>query len=150
VADVDLVPLAQAAALEFVPAARQKSIDLSFEPAMPVAVVRGNEMLLREALANLVDNAITHGRTGGSVAVRILGEPEVVLEVADDGPGIPVEERDKVFDRFYRGTGAAATGSGLGLAIVRDICRAHRAEVSVAAPATGTGLRVRIVFRAST
>src|SRR5205823_4127867 len=121
VADVDLVALSRSVTLEFVPAARQKSMDLSFETAAPAATVRGNEMLLREALANLIDNAIVHGRAEGSVAVQILQDAATIVEVVDDGPGIPEHERAKVFERFYRGQGSEAAGSGLGLAIVRDI-----------------------------
>lgn len=144
---VDLASLARSVALDCVPAARRKSIDLSFEPPSAPAVVRGNALLLREVLANLIDNAIAHGRTRGTVAVRILQEPETVLEILDDGPGISAAERDQVFERFYRGAGAAAGGSGLGLSIVRDICLAHRAHVALSTPPSGTGLRVRIVFQ---
>ncbi len=149
VADVEMVALARGVALEFVPAARKKSIDLGFDEPARTAIVRGNATLLREALANLVDNAIVHGRIGGTVAVRVLREPEITIEVVDDGPGIAMDERDRVFERFYRGRSAAVSGSGLGLSIVRDICLAHRAHVAISTRASEPGLQVRIVFNAS-
>ena len=145
-ADVELVALARAVAMEFVPAARQKNMDLSFEePAQP-AIVRGNATLLREALANLVDNAILYGEVSGAVEVRVLQHPHIAIEVLDNGPGIPPEERERVFERFYRGKSVGVSGSGLGLSIVRDICLAHRAHVAISTRGVGPGLRVRIVF----
>lgn len=149
---VDLCALARDVALDHVPAARRKSIDLSFDgPAGPL-VVGGNGLLLRELVINLVDNAIACGRTAGCVELRVsrgseAGAP-VVLEVSDDGPGIAEAERDKVFGRFYRSRGAPPGGSGLGLSIVRDICSGHGAGVSLHAGIGGAGLCVRVVFAA--
>jgi len=146
---VDLGELARATALDFVAAARKKAIDLAFEPPSGRAIVPGNDMLLREMIANLVDNAISHGRQGGRVAVRVEAGYTVALEVEDDGPGVPDSEREKVFERFYRGPGQAAAGSGLGLSIVRNICDSHRARIDLRAPAGGTGLCVRVTFEAT-
>lgn len=145
--DVDLVALTQGLALDFVPASRQKSIDLSFEHSAPSVIVRGNATLLREAFANLFDNAITYGRPGGTVVVRVEHGPVTSLEIVDDGPGIPIDEREKVFERFYRGRNAGVSGSGLGLSIVRDICLAHRAHVAISTPPNGSGLRVQVIFQ---
>ena len=148
-ADVNLGELARATALEFVGAARGRSIDLGFDDAQAPVIIRGHEALLRELIANLLDNAIVHGRQGGHVALRVTGGAQPYLEVEDDGNGIPAAERDRVFERFYRLRETAAAGSGLGLSIVRNICRVHRAAVDLDTGTDGTGLRVRVRFPAT-
>jgi two-component system OmpR family sensor kinase len=97
-------------------------------------------------LANLVDNAIRYTPEGGrvDVAAGVTGD-RPYLQVADTGPGIPPQDRDRVFDRFYRRGGAPDSGSGLGLAIVRAIARRHGATVALE-DAPGGGLTVRVVF----
>jgi two-component system, OmpR family, sensor histidine kinase TctE len=112
--------------------------------------VRGNALLLREMIANLVDNAIAHAPQGGAVAVRVSPGLGATVEVEDNGPGIAPAEREKVFERFYRAPGAAAGGSGLGLAIVRNIGLAHRARIDLTTPASGVGLCVRVQFERPT
>jgi len=148
--DVDLNELARATTLDYVAAARKKAIDLSFEGAAEPTVVRGNALLLREMIANLIDNAILYAHPSGAVAVRVLRGQRAVLEVEDNGPGIAAAERERVFERFYRVPGAAAGGSGLGLSIVRNICLAHRAQVELTTPASGAGLCVRVHFDLAT
>ncbi len=149
-AAVDLAEVARSCSLELAPAARSKSIDLSFEPGPGPSFVEGSDVLLHELVANLVDNAISHGRAHGAVAVRVGHDAaRIVLEVADDGPGIAPGEREKVFDRFYRAPGATLGGSGLGLSIVRDICTSHGAHIELAPPASGAGLVVRVSFPAA-
>jgi two-component system sensor histidine kinase TctE len=98
-------------------------------------------------LSNLVDNAIAYTPEGGIVTVRTgrLGRRSYI-EVEDNGPGIPADQRDRVFDRFYRLPGASGHGSGLGLAIVREIAEAHRAAVTISTPAGGRGTRITAVF----
>lgn len=147
---VDLAEVARACALEVASAARSKSIDLSFEANTAPCVVQGSDLLLHELVSNLVDNAISHGRDHGTVAVRVSHDAErIVLEVVDDGPGIAPGERGKVFDRFYRAPGSTLGGSGLGLSIVRDICTSHGARIELATPGTGTGLAVRVSLPAA-
>ncbi len=149
IAALNLSELARATALDYVPAARKKSIDLNLDdPGGPVFVL-GNGLLLRELIANLIDNAIAYGHNGGTVTVRVSHDRTVVLEVEDDGPGIALSERQSVFDRFYRAPGSAVAGSGLGLSIVRDICLAHRARIELNTPSTGLGLCVRIDLQAA-
>ena len=149
-ARVDLVELARQTTLEHVSAARKKAIDLSFDAPPQPATVAGNGLLLRELIANLIANAIAYGRQGGSVAVRVLQEGGVVLEVEDDGPGIALAERELVFGRFYRSpslapaTAGGPPGSGLGLSIVRDIAAAHRGKIELLTPPSGAGLCVRV------
>lgn len=143
---VDLTRVARACALDLAPAARNKSIDLSFEDPDGACDVLGNELLLHELVANLVDNAISHGRLKGTIAVRVARVTgRVVLEIEDDGPGIALAERTKVFDRFYRAPGSTHGGSGLGLSIVRDICTSHHARIELAT-SSSAGLIVRVSF----
>jgi two-component system sensor histidine kinase TctE len=144
VADVNLGELARTTTLDFVAAARKKAIDLSLEEATPPVWVRGNELLLRELIANLVDNAIAYAHHGGAVSVRVAADPGAVVEVEDDGPGIAPTERERVFERFYRAPGAQPGGSGLGLSIVRNIGLAHRARIELVTPFSGVGLCVRV------
>ncbi len=129
----DLEPLAQA-----------KSVALALVRADAVRV-NGPEAAWRSLAANLVDNAIRYTPAGGHVEVRVgVDGGQAVLDVADDGPGIPVEERDRVFDRFVRGSGAEAPGSGLGLAIVRQVARMQGATVTLGDGLGGRGLAVRV------
>lgn len=147
---VDLGDIARSCSLELAPAARGKTTDLSFEDSGSCCVI-GNELLLHELIANLLDNAISHGGVNGRVEVRVARHANrVVLEVEDDGPGIPPAERERVFDRFYRAPGSAPGGSGLGLSIVRDICTSHHALIELATSPPGRGLCARVSFAAAT
>ena len=97
------------------------------------AVVRGDGVALRRVLTNLVDNAVRHARTGVCVAVGST-PAGAVLSVTDDGPGVAVDDRERVFDRFTRldqGRGRDEGGAGLGLAIVRELVRAHGGTVAL-------------------
>ncbi|HJV61391.1 MAG TPA: sensor histidine kinase N-terminal domain-containing protein [Albitalea sp.] len=143
---VSLSDLARATAHEYVPAARKKAIDLSFEEGAQDVVVRGNERLLHELVANLLDNAIRYVDHAGLIAVRVYRDEDAVLEVEDNGPGIAADEREKVFERFYRGAAAQGPGSGLGLAIVRSICDSHGARIELGTARSGRGLCVRVRF----
>ena len=95
---------------------------------------------------NFVDNALRYTGHGGHVTVRVLAHNGVVLSVEDDGPGIPIEERERVFERFYRVLGTGEQGSGLGLPIVREIARSHRAIVAIETPPSGVGTLLSVTF----
>ncbi|MEK1908085.1 MAG: sensor histidine kinase [Pseudomonas sp.] len=140
---VDLAQLARELGMALAPLAHQRGISLALEAEEGVCI-DGETTLLNELIYNLVDNAMTHTPGGGSVILRVL-QP-AVLEVEDDGPGIAPEERDKVFERFYR-SNPQVGGAGLGLAIVGEICRAHLAQISLHDGRSG-GLRVRVSFPA--
>jgi two-component system sensor histidine kinase TctE len=143
----DLRQVVESAADEWVHRALDRDIDLGFELAD--AAVTGDAFLLREALANLVHNALEYTPAGGRVTVRTAnGDTQVRVEVEDDGPGIAPAERGRVLERFYRAPGTAGTGSGLGLAIVREIAAAHGAEIEIGAGEGGRGCRVALLFRA--
>jgi two-component system sensor histidine kinase TctE len=149
IAEVDLAEIARSASLDLAPAARARNIDLSFE-ASGACLCRGNELLIHELVSNLVGNAISHGAADGAVAVRVeRRHGRVELEIEDDGPGIPPEDRERVFDRFYRSPGSPPGGSGLGLSIVRDICTTHHAQIELATSPSGHGLCVRVSFAAA-
>ncbi len=108
------------------------------------------EWLVRELVANLVDNALRYVGQGGMITVRCNQEGRrAVLEVEDDGPGIAPAERPRVLERFYRPKGTPGTGSGLGLAIVADVVRLHGGELELTDGRGGRGLCVRVVLKAS-
>lgn len=111
----------------------------------PGVVVPGSRAALHALVENLADNAIRY-TVAGSVALRVQRrDREAVLEVEDTGPGIPAPERERVFDRFYRGEASAEGGTGLGLAIVRRIAEAHGGRVELLAAPAG-GLIARVTF----
>ena len=142
---VDLAALAHAAALERVSAAREKHINLGFEGPESGVAVRGSALLLGELLMNVLDNAIRYTHAGGSVTLRVfVAGREAVIEVEDNGPGIPAGERSRVFERFYRAASTGDEGSGLGLAIAAEICRSHQADIALATPPAGHGLLVTV------
>ena len=144
---VALMSLAREVAGEWVPRALARQIDLGFDDISTPATISADPFLIHEMLNNLIDNAIQYTPAGGRVTVRIrLQDGQATLEVEDDGPGIPVEEREKVFERFYRMPGIAPEGCGLGLAIVREIAQGHQATVAVQAGAGGRGTCMSVTF----
>jgi len=148
-ASVNLRAVVEDMADEWVHRAMAKEIDLGFDLAD--AQVSGDPLLLREALANLIHNALEYTSQGGRVTVRTgMRNGEPFLEVEDDGPGIAPAEREQVLERFYRAAGTAGTGSGLGLSIVREIAVAHGAQVSIGAGegpgGTAAGCKVALTF----
>jgi two-component system sensor histidine kinase TctE len=148
-AEVNLKALAEGEADGWVHQALARDVDLGFE--LEWSPVQGDAFLLREALANLVHNALEYSQRGGHVTVRTgRANGHAFLEVEDDGPGIPSTERERVLERFYRVPGTPGTGSGLGLAIVREIAAGHGATISITdamAGSSGTrGCRVAITF----
>jgi two-component system sensor histidine kinase TctE len=135
--DVAIVKLATEVVRDFVPRAMDKRIDLGYEgperePAAPR--LRGQPMLVRELIRNLVDNALQYTPAGGTVTVRVMPDPYgqiMALQVEDTGPGIPEAEREQVFQPFYRALGTDVDGSGLGLAIVKEIADKHGATIAI-------------------
>jgi two-component system, OmpR family, sensor histidine kinase TctE len=145
---VDLSALVQQTCMEWVPEALQKNVDLGYAGTTEPVLIRGDELLLAEMLNNLIDNALRYGAgPGGTVTVRLSDGPHIELAVEDDGPGIPEAERMRIFERFHRVPGSAPGGCGLGLTIVREIARAHDAEVFADVPEGGRGSAMRVRFR---
>ena len=149
--NVDLGELVRSVVADFSARAEQCGIDLGARANAKVVVQADPDQLL-VLLNNLVENALRYTPRGGTVDVEAsLHEGAPTLRVIDNGPGIPHAERERVFDRFYRGEDAQAQapdagGSGLGLAIVRAIAQGHHAQVSLHTPASKQGLEVRVVF----
>jgi two-component system, OmpR family, sensor histidine kinase TctE len=145
---IDLRALARTTTMEWVPQAIEHHIDLGFEGDEPVWI-EGDPLLLKEMLSNLLDNALRYTPAGGQVTVRTaLSNKRPELTVDDNGPGIPPEEREQVFERFYRVLGSGAEGCGLGLAIVREIAEGHGARVALGTGSGGNGTSVRVTFSA--
>jgi two-component system OmpR family sensor kinase len=145
IAPVLLAPLVARVVADFAVHADARQIALSIERSEDVAV-DGDAEQLRTLLGNLLDNAVRYTPEGGKVQVQLgRGPDEAVLEVSDSGPGIPPEQRERVFDRFYRIEGSNAPGSGLGLSIVQRVADAHAARIELDASALG-GLLVRVRF----
>ena len=131
---VDLADLARSTLQDWIPASFANNIDLGIEQSGDAIHIFGNPLMLRELLSNLIDNAIRYTPKGHSVTVRTLLDNEqalAILEVEDNGPGIPVSERTNIFERFYRILGSNVQGSGLGLSIVREIALQHDARVEI-------------------
>ncbi len=134
---IDLTEAARHVLETQAPAALARNIDLGLDETGPVTVV-GDGTMLREMIVNLVDNALRYTQAGGTVTVKLAAiDGEGVLTVADDGPGIPADEREHVFERFYRLAGATQEGSGLGLAIVREVVENAGGRVTLADGAAG-------------
>lgn len=141
---VDLKAIVEGEADAWVHQALARDIDLGFE--LEPAPVDGDAFLLREALANLMHNALEYPPRGARVTVRTgRRESGVFVEIEDDGPGIAPAQRARVLERFYRVPGTPGTGSGLGLAIVREIAAGHGATV-VIGDSSSAGCRVAITF----
>ena len=142
---VDIAHVLREAVAEEAPVADGHELELDAPPGLVVSGVADD---LHRVALNLIQNAIAHTPPGTSVRASAHREDgQVVVEVADDGPGIPAELGERVFERFVRGEGdaSAAGGSGLGLAIVRAVAEAHGGSATVAAaPEGGALFRVRL------
>ncbi len=165
---VDLQALCTSVLEQQLDAATAKGIDLGLDVdgSQGALIVRGYEWLLRELLTNLCDNAVRYTPKGGSVTLHCRrqqrndeqgGEPGLLLEVCDDGPGIAVHERTHVLERFYRVQGTSGEGTGLGLAIADEIAHLHGTHLELSdhtpaaqghAPQSARGLRVSLWFSA--
>jgi len=132
---VDLNEVARGVVEVMAPWALTRERAIAFNgPEAPV-YVRGNGFSIADAIRNLVENAVTHSPVGTEVMVRT--SPAGTVSVADQGPGVSAEDRQRMFDRFWRGKGAPPQGAGLGLAIVKEIVNMHRGTVAVAAGPNG-------------
>jgi two-component system sensor histidine kinase TctE len=131
----DLLPLAARRDITLIVNAEQRPVWVHAEPIIAV-----------EIFTNLLDNAIRYNEPAGTVCISIHEQAGTAsVSVEDDGPGIPEAERKHVFERFYRlPRDQAQPGSGLGLSIVRTLSEALHADVSIAAPPNGRGLRVTV------
>lgn len=140
---VDLAAIAEAETAAHVVAARAAGIDLGFETAGP-APMRGDAMLLNELVRNLIENALAYAGRGAEATVRLTTGDEVVLEVVDTGPGVPVERLASLRRRFIRGSDAGP-GAGLGLPIIEEIATLFGGRLDIQS-APGAGFSVKVSF----
>lgn len=144
---LDWVALVRDACTAWVQVALDKNIDFGFDTEISEFNMRGDGLLLTEMMNNLLDNALRYTREDGHVTVRIkLADGELQISIEDDGIGIPAEQREAVFERFYRVLGTGQTGCGLGLAIVREIAARHGGRVHADAGERGRGSVFSLVF----
>lgn len=148
-AQVDLRAAVSLAIGDVLAAAGERHIDLGIVDAETVFVT-GDLEALRILFRNLLENAVKYAPEGGTVDVAIrVQEGRAMVDIADSGTGIPVAERDRAFDRFYRAAGASVAGSGLGLAIARRIAQRHHATITLGTSSRLGGLLVTVALRRS-
>lgn len=140
---IDLRDIATESGQDWAHRSLPSGVDLGFELAEAPAL--GHAFLLREALENLIHNAVSYAGSGARITVRCGSGPQGAwLEVEDNGPGIPVAERQAAMQRFRRGSSASGSGSGLGLAIAADIAVRHSGRLELLDANAGPGLRARL------
>ncbi|WP_313951344.1 sensor histidine kinase [Accumulibacter sp.] len=140
---VDLAKLLDEMLDEWLRIADEKSIGFGLQ--RDLSTITGDPTLIRELIANLVDNALKYTPAGGQVTLRCERVGDVVeIDVSDNGPGIPEHERERVFERFHRLPDATATGSGLGLPIAREIVTGHGGAIAIGSGPNGKGTCVAV------
>ncbi|MES2072061.1 MAG: ATP-binding protein [Pseudomonadota bacterium] len=144
---IRLQDLARQAVSDYAFLAEEKNIDLGVEAPDDDIVIDGHREALRVMLGNVVDNAIRYTPRDGRVDVIVSRDgADSCLTIADTGIGVPQEDRQRIFDRFYRREGSREPGSGLGLAIVKDVLEQHKAQFSLSNNGSGAGLVFSIRF----
>jgi two-component system sensor histidine kinase TctE len=125
----------------------KKNIDIGFRPSEQPALITGDRVGIHELVGNLIDNAIKYTPAGGKVNVDLMVSQEsVTLDVRDTGCGIKQQDKERIFERFFRAEGASQDGSGLGLAIVNDVANHHSAKIEVKSGYNSKGSTFRVVF----
>jgi signal transduction histidine kinase len=126
---IDLTAIAMQEIGALAPFALQKNCKIVLERANVSVTLNGNSDAIGDAVCNLLENAIAHSPPGGEISVSVLSPS--MIRVADQGPGITIDLREQVFERFWRGRDDRRPGAGLGLATVRDIMTAHGGAVRI-------------------
>jgi len=142
---LDGIVLAREIARDWAPQVLAKGLEIGFEATGGEAQVMGDAQLLREMLANLIDNALRYGGTRITLTVDGMGQEGVVWSVSDNGPGIPESQYAAAFAPFHR-LSEGVDGAGLGLTIVQRIASLHGAKVSLGPSNMGPGLTVSVKF----
>jgi two-component system OmpR family sensor kinase/two-component system sensor histidine kinase QseC len=146
---VDVAALLRDSVGQMMVLADQRQVDVGFEGRI-APLVTAPTAELRSVFDNLIDNAVRYAPQGGVVDVRLhMVDGHAVVDVLDDGPGIPSDQLDRVFDRFFRVTGAPVGGSGLGLAIARAAALRNGLRIVLANRSDGAGLLARVYLSAS-
>jgi two-component system, OmpR family, sensor histidine kinase QseC len=129
---INLISLSREVIADIVPAALKKNINIELNGDKNEYLINGNHTAIAILIRNLVDNSVKYTQNGGTVSINIYTvKKEVILNVSDNGPGVPQELKNRIFERFFRVIGSKATGSGLGLSIVKQIADIHNAHISV-------------------
>jgi two-component system, OmpR family, sensor histidine kinase TctE len=126
---IDLAAVIDEAAASVVPEAISKGVEMHFD--VPDVGIKGDAYELTELVTNLLENAVRYNNPQGCVWVTVAKEDRLKLTIADNGPGVPDAEKNRVFERFYRAAGSHKSGCGLGLAIVREIANKYNAEIQL-------------------
>jgi signal transduction histidine kinase len=142
--NIELMPVLEAVAGEF--SGPFESKDVNLETEMEQVQARADSTRVGQIVSNLLSNALKFTPAGGTVQLSLRSEdPWVVIAVTDSGPGIPADEIQRVFDRFYRGKDLRAGGSGIGLTVVKELAVAHGGSAeAVSGPQQGTTITVRL------
>lgn len=143
---LNLAALAREVGEEWAPLALDLDVDFGLSVPKTSVPVRGDRHLLGAMLGNLIDNALRYGGRQGRVTVTVESGTRPCLTVADEGPGIAAEQRERVFERFYRASDAQSEGCGLGLAIVSEIVKLHGAELALSDGPDAHGAVFTVVF----
>jgi len=147
---MNLIDAAQNVCAELVPISMQRNQILEISAPSDAISILGQADLIHQLISNLVDNAMRYSPDGGRILVEIVQQDEIKsICVTDNGPGIPLEKRHQVFDRFIRLADETVSGTGLGLAICRKIADLHHADIALDTGPDGTGLSVRVTFNDS-
>jgi two-component system OmpR family sensor kinase len=147
---VDLATVIQRVMSIHLPLAAEKALQTEVG-IQESAVVLGNEEALSILISNLIDNSIKYTEREGRLLIRLMSASTgAELSIEDSGPGIPVEERGRVFDRFYRRRDTVVTGNGLGLAIAKEIAIRHGASIVLESSEALGGLSARVLFHTAT
>ncbi|MBL4739913.1 MAG: HAMP domain-containing histidine kinase, partial [Sneathiella sp.] len=130
--EINLADICREVTADLVPKAISHNMDLGCESDEAELPIKGQQGLLEEALRNLINNALTYCEKDAQITVRFYRKREqAVVEVDDNGPGIPVNEQVKIFERFYRIPGGGEEGCGLGLPIVKEIISRHSGNITI-------------------
>ncbi|MFK3779859.1 sensor histidine kinase [Agrobacterium sp. NPDC089420] len=137
---LDLVEMVRMVVADLAPLALSAGYDISFETQIAQHEMQGNPIALPRAIGNIIRNAIDHGGNRGMIHVSVLGDGEIA--VSDEGPGIPEDQQERIFEPFYRIT-PRSTGAGLGLSLVKQIVANHHGRIFLESGAFGSTFRVR-------
>ena len=138
---MDLVDIARTVVADLAPVAIAAGYDISFEGKIETLQRQGSPSAIARAITNLVRNAIDHGGNAGAIVVAVSSD--AVISVSDQGPGIPADQQELIFEPFYRVT-PRSKGAGLGLALVRQIIARQGGEVTIDSSSAGTTFAIRL------
>ena len=145
VSSINLLSLIKECIEGLLPQAHEKLIDLGLQPSEEIKVI-GDRHEIKVLINNIMENAIRYTPNHGKVDIALFSNAEdIVLEIKDNGPGIPNDDFERVFERFYRGENLNVNGAGLGLSIVREIANQHDARIELLNLNPGFSFRVYFI-----